>query len=277
MCFEGTSFGEDGKKRKRLDGDDSSSKEGTATNISFTRFLNREDVVGYEAKDVQPLSFWAGLKKLEVNSLDDIIIFVLILCDLFQDDAHFREQFVNILRASEFNSYFFEMPGVSSDKAFIDPFRFVLVRAPGLLGRQADQKSFEEHFVRYAELVYKQNPLSCLFTSLLHSGSSNVVSFKNLRGDATLVTPRPKNRGCSVQHFSHLADFVRHADMDQVSHFWQTVAREAMGNLKKRPAGSKLWMSTAGQGVSWLHFRLEDTPKYYSFAEYKNARGSSYY
>ena len=81
MCFEGTSFGEDGKKRKRLDGDDSSSKEATATNISFTRFLNREDVVGYEAKDVQPLSFWAGLKKLEVNSLDDKIIFVLILCD----------------------------------------------------------------------------------------------------------------------------------------------------------------------------------------------------
>ena len=67
---------------------------------------------------------------------------------LFQEDDHFREQFSYILRDSEFDSYFFEMPGISSDTAYVSPFRFVLVKAPGLLGRDADQRSFQEHFVR---------------------------------------------------------------------------------------------------------------------------------
>ena len=168
------------------------------------------------------------------------------------------------------------MPGISSDKMYNSPFRFVLVRAPELFGRQADQRSFQEHFVRYAMLVYKKNPLSCLFVSILHRGARDVVSFKNLRRDATLVAPRPTNRANCDKHFSHLAGFVRHADLEQVSHFWQTVAREAMQELQKRPFGSNLWMSTAGQGVSWLHFRMEDTPKYYSFAEYKNSSCGSF-
>ena len=71
------------------------------------------------------------------------------LHDLFQEDDLFRERFAHLLRESEFDSYFFEMPGVSSDTAYISPFRFVLVKAPGLLGRDADQRSFQEHFVRY--------------------------------------------------------------------------------------------------------------------------------
>ena len=104
-----------------------------------------------------------------------------------------------------------------------------------------------------------------------------MVSFQNLRGDATLVAPCPTKMRNSDHHFSHLAGFVRHGSLCHVSSFWKAVGREAMSELKRRPAGSKLWMSTAGQGVSWLHFRIEDTPKYYSFGEYKNAREPSYY
>ena len=107
--------------------------------------------------------------------------------------------------------------------------------------------------------------------------SRDVVSFQNLRGDATLVAPCPTKMRNSDHHFSHLAGFMRHGKPSHVSSFWKVVGREAMSELKRRPAGSKLWMSTAGQGVSWLHFRIEDTPKYYSFAEYKNAREPSYY
>ena len=40
-----------------------------ATSLAFNRFLNRGDIVGFEAVEAQPVSFWAGLKKLEVNIL----------------------------------------------------------------------------------------------------------------------------------------------------------------------------------------------------------------
>ena len=138
-------------------------------------------------------------------------------------------------------------------------------------------ENLKEVFPRFREIAPAVRGISYdSFISLLHRGSRDVVSFKNLRGDATLVAPCPTRMRNSDQHFSHLAGFVRHADHNQVSNFWKGVAREAMNELKNRPSGSKLWMSTAGQGVSWLHFRIEDRPKYYSFAEYKNAREPSY-
>ncbi len=55
----------------------------------------------------------------------------------------------------------------------------------------------------------------------------------------------------------------------QIDSFWQTVASEALGEL----AGCRrrrLWLSTAGQGVAWLHFRIEGTPKYYSYGRYRD-------
>ena len=35
-----------------------------------------------------------------------------------------------------------------------------------------------------------------------------------------------------------------------------------------------VWLSTAGGGVAWLHVRLDDRPKYYSYAPYKNVMGT---
>jgi hypothetical protein len=32
-----------------------------------------------------------------------------------------------------------------------------------------------------------------------------------------------------------------------------------------------LWLSTAGQGVFWLHVRLDRYPKYYNHAPYRHA------
>ncbi len=55
----------------------------------------------------------------------------------------------------------------------------------------------------------------------------------------------------------------------QIDSFWQTVASEALGEL----AGCRrrgLWLSTAGQGVAWLHFRIERVPKYYSYGRYRD-------
>jgi hypothetical protein len=33
-----------------------------------------------------------------------------------------------------------------------------------------------------------------------------------------------------------------------------------------------VWLSTAGGAVSWLHVRLDDRPKYYHYAMYKQTQ-----
>jgi hypothetical protein len=45
---------------------------------------------------------------------------------------------------------------------------------------------------------------------------------------------------------------------------------EAVGRVAERRLGTApVWLSTAGAGVSWLHVRLDDRPKYYAFTPYK--------
>ena len=55
----------------------------------------------------------------------------------------------------------------------------------------------------------------------------------------------------------------------QIDFFWQMVASEALRELRGCRSGG-LWLSTAGQGVAWLHFRIEGAPKYYSYGRYRD-------
>ena len=50
---------------------------------------------------------------------------------------------------------------------------------------------------------------------------------------------------------------------------WQVVG-EAM---ERRLGTEPVWLSTAGAGVSWLHVRLDDRPKYYGHAPYRRTPG----
>ena len=47
------------------------------------------------------------------------------------------------------------------------------------------------------------------------------------------------------------------------------MALASFSELQDRAPEQKLWLSSAGGGVSWLHFRIEDSPKYYVHQEYK--------
>jgi hypothetical protein len=68
--------------------------------------------------------------------------------------------------------------------------------------------------------------------------------------------------------YGHLAAFVRGAPAEQREALWRTV-----GDALSRRLGAKpVWLSTAGAGVSWLHVRLDDRPKYYGHAPYRRER-----
>jgi hypothetical protein len=160
----------------------------------------------------------------------------------WQGDADFRSLFNALLADAPYSAFRWETPPVATATT-MQPFEFVLLDSPGL-ARRPDPEAFAEHFSAGSE--------------------QGVVEFRNLVGDAIMVVP------CALAEpsaYGHLAAFVRQAPESQQHALWQSV-----GEAMARRIGSKpVWLSTAGAGVSWLHVRLDDRPKYYGFAAYKKS------
>ena len=140
-------------------------------------------------------------------------------------------------------AFFWETPGLSADGLDL-PFECVTVAAPTLATARADITPF-------ATQLAKLEP------------AREVGAFPNLSGDALLIVPRNINADAD---YAHLGVFVRTAAPSQVTELWSVVAKTAEANLT---AARRLWISTAGQGVSWLHVRIDTRPKYYSYEPYR--------
>lgn len=164
----------------------------------------------------------------------------------WQGDPAFRAQFNGWLADSPYQAFRWETPAVTTT-TLNRPFECVLLDSPGLAPRP-DRSAFAEHFAA--------------------AGADGVVEFQNLGGDATLIVPTPL---IDSSAYGHLALFVRQAPEQQRDAFWRFV-----GNAMERRVGRKpVWLSTAGAGVSWLHVRLDDRPKYYHFTPYRQTAGPS--
>lgn len=158
------------------------------------------------------------------------------------EDGEFRAKFSDLLANSRFSAFRWETPPVTAATVGRH-FEFVLLDSPAL-ARDADPKAFAQHF-----------------------GGSNdqgVVVFPNLGRDAVMVVPSPI---AAESSYAHLAAFVRGAPEWQRHALWRAVGEAAVTRLGSEP----VWLSTAGAGVSWLHVRLDDRPKYYGYAPYKRA------
>ncbi len=77
-----------------------------------------------------------------------------------------------------------------------------------------------------------------------------------------LVAPAPQG---PPRAYAHLAVFARHAPASQQDALWQAVGHAVADRLATEP----LWLSTSGLGVGWLHVRLDERPKYYTYAPYR--------
>lgn len=158
----------------------------------------------------------------------------------WQGDSEFRSIFSKLLADAPFAAFRWETPAIST--ASVERrFEFVLVDSPGLAAHPDDQ-AFAEHFSE--------------------APSSGVVEFTNLGKDAILIVPCPRG---PAKTYGYLASFVREAPEAQQHALWQLVGAAAQRRLSPKP----VWLSTAGAGVSWLHVRLDDRPKYYSYAPYR--------
>lgn len=178
-----------------------------------------------------------------------ILSFEKIL-NLFTDSSSGIHVFFNDLLRTHFTridgdgAYFFECPAIIASNSIID-FEFVLIASTALSKVKADFHAFSKHLAKAEK-------------------NQSVVTFPNIGGDSLLVVPCPGNS----YSYAHLADFIRTAPALQANYLWQKVAEET---IKKLRDGQKLWISTSGLGVPWLHIRLDSIPKYYNFEPYQGS------
>jgi hypothetical protein len=158
----------------------------------------------------------------------------------WQNDVSFRSFFTGLLADAPYAAFRWETPPITAATAK-RPFEFVLLDSPEL-ARNADRGAFAEHFKRGV--------------------TEGVVEFANLGKDAIMVVPCPSGPDSA---YVHLAAFVRQAPEPQTHALWSAVGAAMERRLSTMP----VWLSTAGAGVAWLHVRLDDRPKYYGHAPYR--------
>lgn len=161
------------------------------------------------------------------------------VCELWRSSEEFVGFFVEVLKASVFDAFFWEVKPVAWAK-MEEEFEFVLVDSPLLSNNQSDSSSFHAYF--------EENDW--------------VTSFFNLTGDSQLVVPVERS---DFRNYAHLAKFVRNAPHVQIEIFWKRVGEE----FSKAIGAQDRWLSTSGLGVHWLHVRIDAKPKYYNYIAYK--------
>src|SRR5579871_931311 len=159
----------------------------------------------------------------------------------WQYDADFCTFFCALLADTPYSAFRWETPPLTSARVN-RPFECVLLDSPELAGAP-DPNAFAD---------YLGSP----------SAQEGIVSFPNLSGDAILIVPC---LGSPLSAYSHLRAFIRGAPEPQQQALWKRVGAE----MEQRLGPTPIWLSTAGAGVSWLHVRLDQRPKYYGYAPYR--------
>ena len=175
--------------------------------------------------------------KYHIASGKEHLSFIEVL-QLWKSVEQFRGFFIELLCTLPFSAYRWETPAIISATKNRD-FEFVVLSDSTLL-RKASTRAFAKYF-----------------------NDSDVVEISNLGNNAVLVVPCPPNKFID---YSHLGAFMQNAPNQQKHALWEQVGISMLNRVSTKP----VWLSTAGGGVPWLHVRLDDTPKYYRYKQYRN-------
>lgn len=112
----------------------------------------------------------------------------------------------------------------------------------------------------------ESSPFDHRLRSLECSAPPFVVAFDNLSGDARLISPCKHPNAPAISSDSahtHIATFIRKAPREQQRNLWKVVADSLEARVLHQKRSHPVWLSTAGEGVFWLHVRLDSRPRYY--------------
>jgi len=178
----------------------------------------------------------SGGKKYRLMQEGRAISFSSAMSKISDPTSGLSDMLIHILRSGQPPAYFFECPPVSRDTYDKVPFEFVIIPAPSLEGIVTDAGAFRDHFERNA--------------------GRSVAIFPSLGRDAMLLSPCP--RDSNLAWYAHLASFVRSASEKDVKELFAETAT-SLTEVLKREDTKKVWLSTSGLGVSYLHIRLDST------------------
>jgi len=172
--------------------------------------------------------------------------------DFLVDPTFFGQQFK--LELTKFLvernlDFFFECPPITTDEYLRDSteFEFTLVGTKQFDNVNLDPGAFREKF----ETI-----------------DGDIIVFPNLSGDTQLVCPRQlQSPDISPNAYIHFANFLRYGDKAQIVDLWRRIGAEMRQLLTSR-SSEKIYLSTHGGGVNYLHVRLSKTPKYYHVKQY---------
>ena len=182
----------------------------------------------------------AGVQRYRIIAGGQVISLREVL-SLWRGSASFRTFFSGVLAETPYPAHRWETPPATA-ATLGRPFEFVVLDSPSL-ERPASSSAFRIQF--------------------RSAGQDEVVAFPNLGADGIMIAPVPHDARSS---YCHLATFLRNAPDRQKHLLWQRV-----GEVLESEIGSKpLWLSTAGGGVPWLHVRVDERPKYYGYAPFRD-------
>lgn len=165
--------------------------------------------------------------------------------------------FLDVLRQTPFDGFFFETRPVNATTVKTKPFEFVLVDAPDLYQFATGKASPRKFAEPLANCTAHDLDTACVFVSL--------------HADTTLVSPQPPTDTALLPHYSNLASFCRLQAPRRVVHtVWQLALQTYLLAVTKTNHHNNIWLSTAGMGVPWLHLRIAQRPRYYTYASFRD-------
>lgn len=154
-----------------------------------------------------------------------------------------RNDLIHDITSSGFENCYLEFP-VFSKSTYNDKVEFTVIES--IPFPAADWTHFEDKLKSTSE-------------------SQSVVSFCNLSQDTYLVIPVPN--GNTDAYSNHLMNFLTKGYEQQKHDLIETFAKQA---LLMAENNQKIYISTHGHGVPWLHIRLSLNPKHYCHEDYIN-------
>lgn len=162
--------------------------------------------------------------------------------ELWRDVADFRTFYIYLLSNNTFPGLYWEHPGLRT-ALLHHPYEFVVLISTSLDKRSLNESAFADFF--QTEKI--------------------VTSFDNLGKNARLVVPTPNGE---LNSYKHLAKFLRADKSAQQHALFQQIGELMMQRIHPEKT---IWLNTAGNGVIWLHIRLDSRPKYYKTQAYRQA------
>lgn len=159
----------------------------------------------------------------------------------------FIDSFIKLLSEfNPFNEYYIEFSPIKYNSIEHNIFEFILLKTSGFASNP-DIKTFG--------------------IEKLNTNSNKIIWFQNPSNTALLIVPC-YNHTYPIEEYIHIGKFIKSSNIKQKRKLIIKMFELYFKLLEQEP-NNKLWLSTHGKGVGWLHIRIDKIPRYITWKSYK--------